>query len=278
MASVRVSQKHKQTIPHIELGRNSVLDPRAEPRDPAILQELVDHLKEGGQLPPVQAVRDDAGTFWVYDGYYRLGAAEQAGHDLVEVEYFEGSIEDAVAASAAANVANNTARRTNADKRLAVRKMLDHPIWRNKSGRAIADHCGVSHRLVDEVRRQVATVATSLGTDPNVRVTFTPPVTGRDGKHYPATRDTGGTAKSKHEQAVGGHRVTNEGSQVATGGAGPLGRLREAISDVLSLERVAQRELPRVQDYQERRQLKDELLRAAAALKELADFIEVGDE
>lgn len=90
--------------------------------------------------------------------------------------------QDALKHALAANIQHGQ-RRTNADKRRCVEVALVE--FSTLSSRAIAELCGVSHRFVDGIRPQVATVATST------RI-------GRDGKPQAAKR----TPKAKDAAVV----------------------------------------------------------------------------
>lgn len=77
----------------------------------------------------------------------------------------------------------------NADKRRAVETLLRDEEWSKWSDREVAKRAGVSHLFVANLRKQVATVATSdAAPEPERRK-------GADGKSYPAT-------KPKPESAV----------------------------------------------------------------------------
>lgn len=74
-------------------------------------------------------------------------------------------------AACAAN--KNGLHRTNEDKRKAVLAALAHPKGRGMSDRAIAQHCGVGHVMVNRIRGELFQKNTSG--KPQTR-------TGRDGK------------------------------------------------------------------------------------------------
>jgi hypothetical protein len=70
---------------------------------------------------------------------------------FIDCEVRQGTIRDAILYSVGAN-ANHGIRRTNADKRRSVLRLLNDGEWGKWSDRKIADQCGVSHTFVAQVR------------------------------------------------------------------------------------------------------------------------------
>src|SRR5690606_39168080 len=99
----------------------------------------------------------------------------------------EGTIDEAIWHAAAVNQTHGV-RRTNADKRRAVRLALETEIGMEQSSRVIAEHVGVSHTFVERLReelaaeRQVTTVATSDAPEQVATDATSQPRRGRDGK------------------------------------------------------------------------------------------------
>lgn len=155
--------------------------------------EYQGHYKARTMLPPLVVFRDGDGTNWLADGFHRLHAMLRLNPDsTVRCEVREGTKRDAIAFGFTANNAHGR-RRTNADKRRAVRMALDDDEWRQWSDRQIADLCGVHHQLVATIRAertpqippqkpkdgQVDESSTSVGSTEQTRK-------GKDGKTYPA--------------------------------------------------------------------------------------------
>ena len=120
--------------------------------------ETVDQYAElfaGGNAWPFDAklvvFKDTDGNYWLADGFHRLRASEQAGRESVHCEIYEGELSEAQDYALAAN-AKHGLRRTNEDKRKAVEVALSMERWVSKSDRAIAEHIGVSHKLVGKIR------------------------------------------------------------------------------------------------------------------------------
>jgi hypothetical protein len=82
----------------------------------------------------------------------RGSSASQARGDHRRVS--DGSARDAVLAAAGAN-ATHGIRRTNADKRHAIERLLADPEWSRWSDHEIARACHVDHKTVGRVRREV---------------------------------------------------------------------------------------------------------------------------
>jgi hypothetical protein len=136
--------------------------------------ELVERIGNGDKLPPLSAVYDGT-DYWLWDGFHRCCAYADAGVEAVDVEVATGTQADAQWRSYAANRVHGL-RRTSADKRRAVEAALGHPNGARLSDRSIADHCGVSHTLVAQIRDSVGN-----GCQQNTR-------TGTDGKQYKSTK------------------------------------------------------------------------------------------
>lgn len=119
-----------------------------------IVQDVVDDyaalLIAGVDLPPVTVFADGRDTF-LADGYHRHAAHKKLGHLTIVADLRSGTQRDAVLFSLGANKEHGL-RRTNADKRRVVERMLADDEWSRWSDRAIAQHCGVSHVLVASVR------------------------------------------------------------------------------------------------------------------------------
>ncbi len=117
------------------------------------LDEYAAAMAEGAQFPPV-IVYQDAGGYWLADGFHRLEAAKRAGRGWLEAEVRQGSRRDALLFACGAN-ASHGVRRTNADKRRAVTLLLEDAEWSHWSDREIARRCNVSNQYVSELRQKL---------------------------------------------------------------------------------------------------------------------------
>lgn len=143
--------------------------------DPEVVDDYAELYRAEAELPPIECFDvDDA--LVVVDGFHRVTAAEKAGVGWLRCTVVgQGSIDDAIWRATGANQAHGL-RRSNADKRKAVRLALESKAGVGKSDRAIAEHTGVDHKTVARVR---AEAEASWGNSP--------PETreGKDGKTYP---------------------------------------------------------------------------------------------
>ncbi|MFD6043856.1 transcriptional regulator [Streptomyces koyangensis] len=118
-------------------------------------------------LPPILV---DRRSLRVIDGLHRLMAAALKGLEVIDVELFDGSAEDAFLRAVQANVEHGL-QLTQADRTAAALRILtSHP---SMSDRAIAKSTGLGGRTVAELRRTSDSVPQS-----NFRI-------GRDGKARP---------------------------------------------------------------------------------------------
>jgi len=138
----------------------------------------------GVPFPPL-TVYFDGTDYWLADGFHRLLAAQRIGRKNIAAEVTQGSRKDAAWASCAANQFHGL-RRTNPDKRKCVTMALR--LRPEKSDRLVAEHCGVWHTFVGDVRRELVKI-TGLPS-PSSRV-------GKDGKSYPPASSKSQVVESK---------------------------------------------------------------------------------
>ncbi|CAM5422771.1 ParB/RepB/Spo0J family partition protein [Streptomyces avidinii] len=119
-------------------------------------------------LPPILV---DRRTMRVIDGTHRLMAATLKGQESIDVEFFDGTAEEAFLRAVEANVAHGLPL-PHADRRRAAERIIrSHP---RSSDRAIARSAGLGARTVAKIRREM----TGPGQQPVARV-------GLDGKVRP---------------------------------------------------------------------------------------------
>lgn len=107
------------------------------------------------------------------DGFHRWRAARDAGIIEIAADVRQGDKRAAILFSVGANSISQV-NRSNADKRNAVKMLLQHPKWGQLSPSQIADACAVGETFVRNVRSEQF---------PAVRNS-----TGKDGKSYPAKK------------------------------------------------------------------------------------------
>jgi len=133
-----------------------MLDDRLQSRQlkPGVVKDYLGVLRRGEELPPVQVVRDVNDDHYLVDGYHRVAATRQrVGIEDIAVEIVDGTFDDALWLSWGAN-RNHGLRRTQKDKRRAIRAAVQHPRWKLESDRAIAQHIGCDHKTVGAMRRE----------------------------------------------------------------------------------------------------------------------------
>jgi len=154
-----------------KLTLDADVQPRVSLRQDVIC-EYAEAMAQGVKFPPLVAFSDN-GTLWLADGFHRWYAAKQAKVKSVPVEVRKGAKREAVIFAVGCNSAHGL-RRTNADKRLCVERLLADKECRRRSEKWIAEICGVSRPLVNECRRACAESA------------HRPMRETKDGRQYPA--------------------------------------------------------------------------------------------
>lgn len=104
---------------------------------------------------PAIKVYFDGSTFWLVDGFHRYFGAKKAGLSEILEEVIPGTLRDAILFSLGANTSHGL-RRSGADKRQAVNRMLSDSEWAQWSDREIGRQCGVSHTFVSSVRSDLS--------------------------------------------------------------------------------------------------------------------------
>ena len=141
----------KIPIAHIEVSPD--VQPREE-IDSALIQEYAEAM-QGGDVFPAVTVFDDSGVYWLADGFHRVYAAKVAKRVDIDAEVRKGSERDAILFAAGAN-ADHGKRRTNADKRRAVMRLLQDDEWGKWSANEIARRCRVGPDMVGDRRRSLS--------------------------------------------------------------------------------------------------------------------------
>lgn len=139
------------------------LDGGTQPRavvDYATVEEYADAMQNGAEFPPV-IVFYDGSEYWLADGFHRVHASMTAGFEEVFADVRQGTRRDAVLYSVGANAVHGM-RRTNADKRRAVRTLLEDEEWAKWSNNKIAQQCAVSLDTVNRMRREIVPLNESL--------------------------------------------------------------------------------------------------------------------
>lgn len=152
----------------IEIVRFDQLHPDSvQPREQMDLTAIADYsaamlLGEDGQLidlrgddwAPIVVYCDTDGKRWLADGFHRVRAAREAGHQGMQAMVFSGGKSDALLHAVGANVRNGV-RITNADKRRAVGLLLGDARLSAKKDTEIAALVGVSQPFVSKMRGEL---------------------------------------------------------------------------------------------------------------------------
>lgn len=151
-----------ETVPILSIKPG--YSPRLHGEDSAHIRRLAE---TETKLPPILV---DRRTMQVIDGMHRLRAASLKGLHSIEVEFFDGTPEEAFIRAVQSNVTHGFPL-AQADRRAAAAKIIaSHP---NMSDRAIAELSGLGTRAVATIRRATETTPRT-----NARV-------GKDGKVRP---------------------------------------------------------------------------------------------
>lgn len=136
----------------------------------------IDAIKEAiltkTELPPIEVFQDLDGYYYIGDGNHRYLAYFNLNKKEIPCLVFPGGREAAFQRALGANSEHNALRRTNKDKRNAVKLAIQ--AYPKMSARAIADLCKVHHQMVGIIRKELQVDDSSTS------------VTGKDGKEYPA--------------------------------------------------------------------------------------------
>lgn len=137
--------------------------------DAEVVEQYAEAWREGAEFPPVDLFSEDGQLYYVGDGHHRAHGAVVAQLESIAAVVHSGDQRAAAIFACSANKTHGLYR-SNADKRNAVARMLElEPKWSN---RRIAEHVGVGHTLVSDVRN-----AGGQKSAPDTRV-------GRDGRDY----------------------------------------------------------------------------------------------
>src|SRR5699024_10021972 len=90
-------------------------------------------------------------NYWLADGFHRYFASKKVGYLEIEAEVNQGTNRDAILYSVSAN-GDHGKRRTNADKRKAVKTLLEDDKWSQNSDNWIANEACVSQPFVSKLR------------------------------------------------------------------------------------------------------------------------------
>ena len=120
---------------------------------PDTIRDYADDMLDGAVFPPIILFHDGT-QYWLADGYHRLESAKKIKREIVAAEVRQGTARDAILYGIGAN-ASHGLRRTQADKRRAIERLLKDPEWSQMSDRKLAAIAKVDHKTVGNVRREL---------------------------------------------------------------------------------------------------------------------------
>jgi hypothetical protein len=124
--------------------------------DESAVEDYAEAMKAGQEFLPVVVFHDPkTKDYLLADGFHRIKAATLAGHSEIRADVHTGTRRDAILYAVGANTKHGV-RRSNKDKRRAVKMLLDDQEWNCWSNHEIADHAGVSPPLVGKVRNSLS--------------------------------------------------------------------------------------------------------------------------
>lgn len=121
-----------------------------------VVRDYAEILQGEEELPSVMLYHDGA-DYWLADWFHRYWAAKRIGAEAISARVADGDLREAILYSVQAN-ADHGLRRSNDDKRKAVKTLLSDPDWSKWSDREISRRCRVSPTLVGQVRDELASV------------------------------------------------------------------------------------------------------------------------
>ena len=120
---------------------------------PDTVREYADDMAAGAVFPPVE-VYYDGSIYWLAEGYHRVAAARLLERETIDAEVLDGGERDAILRGIGSN-ASHGLRRSQADKRQAVERLIRDEEWGKWSNRKIAEVARVDHKTVAKVRRDL---------------------------------------------------------------------------------------------------------------------------
>lgn len=115
-----------------------------------VIDEYAAAMRDGAVFPPIVVFYDGA-EYWLADGFHRLEAGKRAESAVIAADVRQGTVRDAILYSVGANAAHGL-RRSNADKRAAVLRLLEDAEWGRWADSEIARRCVVNQSTVSRIR------------------------------------------------------------------------------------------------------------------------------
>ena len=214
-----------QPVEITKIRRDGGTQPRAQLYE-EVVAEYAEDMRQGAEFPPV-TVFFDGQEYWLADGFHRVSAKEATGEKDVISEVHSGTQRDAVLYAAGAN-ATHGLRRTNADKRRSVERLLRDFEWRRWSDNAIAKQCGVSQPLVGKMRNELGLKGSNSPSGLRIGIDKRVIDTSKIGKSTQVTKETTGQTKRQRAKRQASQKAPKpsavESKEVVKGDIWKLGK------------------------------------------------------
>ena len=150
-----LSESGKSTILcHVPWERITFIQARVK-TDSALIAEYQDVLSKNNRMPPSKGIYvPELKTIFIYDGIHTAEAHHNLDKSSIPVQLKAGSKIEAEIEASGANSAHG-AKRTNSDKRCAVKLLLKNPELCARSNNWLSETAKVSPQLVEDVRREL---------------------------------------------------------------------------------------------------------------------------
>jgi hypothetical protein len=122
--------------------------------NPETINDYAEAMLNGAVFPPI-IVYLDSTDYWPGDGFHRIEATRKIERDTIAAEVRKGTARDAILFGIGANSTHGL-RRTQADKKRAVERLLKDAEWAQWSDRKIAEAAKVDHKTVGKIRREMS--------------------------------------------------------------------------------------------------------------------------
>lgn len=126
-----------------------------------IVSEYSEAIKCGAKFPAITVFADGV-NYYLADGFHRLHAHRSAEILDIEANIHDGTLRDAKLQSLSANK-DHGLRRSQSDKKKAVMEMISDKVWSKWTNRDIANHVGVSHTYVNNLRNELEKAGNESG-------------------------------------------------------------------------------------------------------------------
>jgi len=132
----------------------TVIQSRAE-MSYSLVDEYAEMMKRGVEFAPILTIFDrQENHHYVYDGAHRVEAARKIADHTLAASCTDGTQADAQWLALSANQKHGLRRNTD-DKQRVARNALKHPNGAALSNREIGRHCGIDHKTVGKLRKEL---------------------------------------------------------------------------------------------------------------------------